>query len=106
MTKSNLNKLLPHTRKRTVCIKEDTDMRIAFDTETIQKLLIGRIKRADTKFVMGCAAWFTNTKIIRALSTLRGVSIICTRDKVARTKSSKAKYKRITEQLGTKTSWA
>jgi phosphatidylserine/phosphatidylglycerophosphate/cardiolipin synthase-like enzyme len=100
MTKSNLNKLLSHTRKRTVCIKEDTDMRIAFDTETIQNLLIGRIKRADTKFVMGCAAWFTNTKIIRALSTLRGVSIICTRDKVARTKSSKAKYKSLPKHDG------
>lgn len=92
----NLNKLITGHRGP----QKVGDTTFIFDTTQIQKYLISRIKKADTFFVMGCAAWFTNTKIIEALSTLKGVSIICTRDKIARTKSSKAKYKTLKKYSG------
>jgi phosphatidylserine/phosphatidylglycerophosphate/cardiolipin synthase-like enzyme len=94
----NLNNLITDTsrKKLTVC----GDIKLLFDTTTILQTLIRRIGKADTKYVMGCAAWFTNTKIIEALSKLKGVSIICTRDKVARTKTSKAKYKTLPKHDG------
>ena len=76
----NLNKLVTGRSSRRI-----GDTTLVFDTECIQKKLISRISRSDTKYVCGCAAWFTNTKIIEALSRLCGVSIICTRDKVAKT---------------------
>lgn len=92
MTKTvNLNKLITDSsrKKMVVC----SDIKLMFDTESILTTLIKRIGKADTKYVMGCAAWFTNTKIIEALSKLKGVSMICTRDKVAKTKATKAKYR-------------
>ena len=92
----NLNKLISGGRGP----KKIGDSTFIFDTVEIQKYLISRIKNPDTHFVMGCAAWFTNTKIIQALSTLKGVSIICTRDKVARTKVSRAKYKTLKKHSG------
>ncbi len=98
MPKVNLNKLITETSRKTptVC----GDIKLVFDTESILSTLIRRIGRADTKYVMGCAAWFTNTKIINALSKLKGVSIICTRDKVARTKTTKAKYRTLPKHDG------
>lgn len=84
----NLNKLVTGRSSKRI-----GDTTLVFDTECIQKKLISRISRSDTKYVCGCAAWFTNTKIIEALSRLCGVSIICTRDKVAKTKTTRAKYK-------------
>lgn len=92
----NLNKLVSGKRGP----KTIGDSTFIFDTVEIQKYLIKRIKRSDTQYIMGCAAWFTNTKIIEAMSTLRGVSMICTRDKVARTKSSKDKYKTLKKHAG------
>lgn len=94
----NLNKLITdQTRKKRAM---HGDIKIYFDTESILRNLISRINRSDTKFVMGCAAWFTNTKIINALSKLKGVSIICTRDKVAKSKKTKAKYRTLPKHDG------
>lgn len=92
----DLNKLITDKarKKASVC----GDIRILFDSTTILKTLVGRILRDDTHFVMGCAAWLTNTKVITALSTLKGVSIICTRDKV--TKPMKPKYRTLPSHDG------
>jgi len=94
----NLNKLIvDKTRKK---LFESGDIKLFFDTESILKNLVSRIGRSDTKYVMGCAAWFTNTKVINALSKLNGVSMICTRDKVARTPATKAKYRTLPKHDG------
>lgn len=98
----NLNKLASNSKRRNV--HHHNNIKLIFDTEIILKTLIGRIKKADTKYIMGCAAWFTNTKLIECMSNhLRGVSMICTRDKVARTKHSKAKYKTLPKADGVPT---
>jgi len=94
----NLNNLITDTSRKKLIVCGDT--KLMFDTNTILQTLIKRIGNADTKYVMGCAAWFTNTKIIEALSKLKGVSIICTRDKVAKTKTTKAKYKTLPKHDG------
>jgi len=94
----DLNKLIVDTSRKTPSIIGHT--KIMFDTTSILSALISRIGKSDTKFVMGCAAWFTNAKIIAALSKLRGVCIICTRDKVARTKTTKAKYRTLPKHDG------
>ena len=94
----NLNKLLTDTdrRKQVIC----GDIKLLFDTNNILTSLVRRINKDDTHFVMGCAAWFTNDRIITALSKLKGVSVICTRDKVARSKYSKIKYRRLPKHDG------
>ncbi len=95
----NLNKLASDPKRKRIITHNTTQL--MFDTELILKTLISRIKHADTKYIMGCAAWFTNTKLIECMSNhLRGVSMICTRDKVARTKHSKAKYKTLPKAHG------
>jgi len=94
----NLNKLLTDTerKKQVIC----GDIKLLFDTNNILTSLVRRINKDDTHFVMGCAAWFTNERIINALSKLQGVSIICTRDKVAHTKHSKQKYRKLPKHDG------
>lgn len=89
----NLNKLLTdqERRKQVIC----GDIKLLFDTNNILTSLVRRISKEDTHFVMGCAAWFTNDRVIDALSKLKGVSIICTRDKVARAKYTKEKYRKL-----------
>ena len=95
----NLNKLASNSERTRVLFHNN--IKLAFDTDLILKTLMDRIKRPDTKYIMGCAAWFTNTKLIECMSKhLRGVSMICTRDKVARTKHSKAKYKTLPKADG------
>lgn len=66
----NLNKLLTDTdrRKQVIC----GDIKLLFDTNNILTSLVRRINKDDTHFVMGCAAWFTNDRIITALSKLKG----------------------------------
>jgi phosphatidylserine/phosphatidylglycerophosphate/cardiolipin synthase-like enzyme len=94
----NLNKLITD-KKRKQFIRYG-NIKLMFDTQSILNNLTARIRRQDTVFVMGCAAWFTNSRIIKALSELKGVSIICTRDKVARLKSTKLKYRTLPQHDG------
>jgi len=85
----DLNKLITdkERKKASVC----GNIGIWFESNAILNALVKRILKSDTCFVMGCAAWLTNTRIIGALSTLKGVSVICTRDKVV--KAMKPKYR-------------
>ena len=91
--KVNLNSLIENSherRKQKVCGK----IKVHFDGKSIVAAVCRNIRHKDTKYVMGCAAWFTNKKIIQTMSTeLKGCCMIVTKDKILRAKTTKAKYK-------------
>lgn len=91
MVKINLNDYLSGRKYHT----KVNNMRIYFDSETIVGALVRRISKSDTRYVIGCSAWFTNRRIISALSLKDGVSIICTRDKITQVRTTQERYKQL-----------
>jgi phosphatidylserine/phosphatidylglycerophosphate/cardiolipin synthase-like enzyme len=95
----NLNSLVNSDRKRQKVVN---NMKIHFDGASIVKAIVRRINNDDTRYIIGCSAWFTNAKIISAMSLLDGVCIICTRDKITRAKTTQDKYKTLPTLNGAK----
>ncbi len=90
----NLNKLVADdTRSRQAKVECAGKVRVHFSGERIVAAIIRRMKRSDCQYIVGCSAWFTNEKIIRAMSTLKGVAMIVTKDKTALAESNKRKYR-------------
>ena len=54
------------------CASKNGDIEVYF--KNIEEELIKKINNAD--IILGCVAWFTNEKILRALAKKDGVSII------------------------------
>ena len=75
MTKTGKRQRIHQRGKRKVSI--------LFDGRGIQNALVRCIKREDTSYVVGCIAWLSNKRVLKAMSEhIRGVSIICTTDKI------------------------
>lgn len=91
--KVNLNSLIEnsHERKRQkVC----GNIKVHFDGASIVSAICRNLRRADTYYVMGCSAWFTNPSIISAMaSNLKGCCVIVTKDKILRAKTTKNRYR-------------
>lgn len=69
---------------------------ILFDGRGIQNALVRCIKREDTHYVVGCIAWLSNKRVLKAMAEhIKGVSIICTKDKLTRTKRNQAAYAKL-----------
>lgn len=88
--KVNLNSLIECSdrKRQKVC----GNMTVHFDG--IVAALCRNIRRDDTHYIMGCAAWFTNSKIISTLSSnVKGCCVIVTKDKIIKAKTTKNKYK-------------
>ena len=96
MTKKvNLNALVGNTRERR-SKKVFGDMEVSFDGQSIVTAICKHICQKQIDYVMGCAAWFTNKKIINAMSMhLKGCCMIVTKDKILRAKTTKMKYKKL-----------
>ena len=94
--KVNLNKLIEDkTRKRQQVFK-NTEIKIHFNGHSIVNAICRQIKKESTKYVIGCAAWLTNTRILDTMaSNADGVCIICTKDKITRAATTQAKYKKL-----------
>ena len=94
MPKINLNSLIDNhdRRKQKVCGR----LKVHFDGTSIVAAICRSIRHKDTHYVMGCAAWFTNRKIINTMATeLKGCCMIVTKDKLLKAKTTKAKYKKL-----------
>ena len=87
----NLNSLIENSherKKQKVCGK----IKVHFDG--IVNAVCRNIRKVDTRYVMGCAAWFTNKRIISTMSTeLKGCCMIVTKDKILKAKTTNKKYK-------------
>lgn len=94
--KVNLNKMVEDKGRCRQTVIDNVKMKIHFHGMSILNALIRKIKHRDTVYVMGCCAWLTNKRIIEAMSVnLKGVSIICTKDKITMSKSNQSAYRKL-----------
>ena len=92
--KVNLNNQVEDKGRCRQTVIDNVKMKIHFHGMSILNALLRKIKHHDTVYIMGCCAWLTNKRIIQAMgSNLKGVSIICTKDKITMAKSTQAKYR-------------
>ena len=54
---------------------------VIFNPKKILSEMVKYIRASD--FVVGCIAWFTNKKVLKALEKTKGVSFVVTRHKMA-----------------------
>jgi hypothetical protein len=56
---------------------------ILFNGRGIQNAIVKHIKHEDTAYVVGCVAWLSNKRILKAMAeNLKGVTLITTTDKL------------------------
>ena len=58
------------------------DVVVLFEPKKILKELIYRISRSY--YVVGCIAWFTNSKVLKALEKTKGCAFVVTKHKMAK----------------------
>ena len=69
---------------------------ILFDGRGIQNAVVRGIKREDTAYMVGCVAWLSNKRILKAMADhLSGVSIICTKDRLTTRRKNQVAYSKL-----------
>ena len=65
---------------------------IPFNARGIQSAVVRRIEDTDTHFVVGCVAWLSNKRILKAMATKKGICIICTKDRLTKRRKNQNAY--------------
>ncbi len=69
---------------------------VIFDGRGIQNAIVRAIKREDTAYVVGCVAWLSNKRILKAMAEhLKGVTIITTADKLTKRRKNQQAYAKL-----------
>jgi hypothetical protein len=69
---------------------------ILFDGRGIQNAIVRNIKREDTSYMVGCVAWLSNKRILKTMAEhLKGVSIICTKDRLTTRRKNQIAYSKL-----------
>jgi hypothetical protein len=90
------NKVECEERKRQKVYSRGTNkFSVHFDGTGIRSAVMRTIKDEGTKYVVGCVAWFSNKRILAELAKKRGVCVVVTKDKLTKTKTNQAAYKRL-----------
>lgn len=90
----NLNKAIEDSSRKRKTVFENTKMKVYFNGFAIVNAICRQIRKKETKFILGCAAWLTNTKILDTIaSNTDGCCFIVTKDKITKSKTNIAKYR-------------
>ena len=69
---------------------------ILFNGRGIQNAIVKNIKREDTAYIVGCVAWLSNKRILKAMAEhLKGVTIITTTDKLTKRRKNQQAYAKL-----------
>ncbi len=69
---------------------------ILFNGRGIQNAIVRNIKREDTAYIVGCVAWLSNKRILKAMAEhLKGVTIITTTDKLTKRRKNQQAYAKL-----------
>ena len=69
---------------------------ILFNGRGIQNAIVKHIKHEDTAYVVGCVAWLSNKRILKAMAeNLKGVTLITTTDKLTKRKNNQKAYAKL-----------
>lgn len=94
--KVNLNKAIEDASRRKQQVFNDVKIKVHFNGHAIVNAICRMIKKPTTRYMLGCCAWITNTRILDSMAgSLQGVAIICTKDKITKAKGVQAKYRNL-----------
>lgn len=83
-------------KKQKVHQRGNRKVSILFDGRGIQNAIVRHIKREDTSYIVGCVAWLSNKRVLKNMAEqLRGVSIICTKDRLTTRRKNQLAYSKL-----------
>ena len=94
----DLNQQVNNAERKRQCVHQRGKRKISvvFDGRGIQNAIVRNIKREDTFYVVGCIAWLSNKRILKTMAEkTKGVSIICTKDRLTTRKKNQAAYAKL-----------
>ncbi len=94
----DLNQQANDDNRKRQCVHQRGNRKISivFDGRGIQNTLVRNIKREDTCYIVGCIAWLSNKRVLKALADhTKGVSIICTKDKLTKRRTNQKAYAKL-----------
>ena len=94
----DLNKQADNGERKRQCVHQRGGQKVAivFDGRAIQNAIVRNIKREDTSYVVGCIAWLSNKRVLKTMAeNTRGVSIICTKDRLTTRKKNQTAYSKL-----------
>jgi|TARA_B110000858_G_C17808819_1_gene479640 hypothetical protein len=94
----DLNQQANDEKRKRQCVHQRGKRKISvvFDGRAIQNTIVRNIKREDTVYVVGCIAWLSNKRVLKTMSeNTKGVSIICTKDKLTKRKTNQRAYAKL-----------
>ena len=93
----NLNKRIDDEarRQQKVFTRGRKKIHVLFDGKGIQSAIIRYVNKDETKYVVGCIAWLSNKAILRAMAKKKGVTIVCTKDRLTKRSSNQNAYKNL-----------
>lgn len=69
---------------------------ILFDGRGIQNAIVRLVRREDIAYVVGCVAWLSNKRILKAMAEhLNGVTLITTTDKLTKRRKNQQAYAKL-----------
>jgi hypothetical protein len=92
----DLNQQANDEKRKRQCVHQRGKRKISvvFDGRAIQNTIVRNIKREDTVYVVGCIAWLSS--VLKTMSeNTKGVSIICTKDKLTKRKTNQRAYAKL-----------
>ena len=94
----DLNQQVNDEARKRQCVHQrgKRKVTILFDGRGIQNAIVRHIKRDDTSYMVGCVAWLSNKRVLKTMSEhLRGVSIICTKDRLTTRRKNQQAYSKL-----------
>ena len=93
----NLNKRIEDEKRKQqkVFTRGRKKISVLFDGAGIKRAIIRYINKEETSYVVGCIAWLSNKDILKAMAKKKGVTIICTKDKLTKRGSNQKAYKNL-----------
>jgi hypothetical protein len=94
----DLNKQVNNEARKRQCVHQRGKRKVSilFDGRGIQNAIVRHIKREDTSYIVGCVAWLSNKRILKTMAEhLRGVSIICTKDRLTMRRKNQQAYSKL-----------
>lgn len=94
----DLNKQIVGAERKRQCVHQRGKRKVSilFDGRGIQNAIVRNIKRDDTFYIVGCVAWLSNKRVLKTMSEhLKGVSIICTKDRLTTRRKNQVAYSKL-----------
>ena len=94
----DLNQQVNNQDRKRQCVHQRGKRKVSilFDGRGIQNAIVRNIKREDTSYMVGCVAWLSNKRILKTMAEhLKGVSIICTKDRLTTRRKNQIAYSKL-----------